>query len=493
MPFLGVGVALPRRPLAVLDTTPPAYSTTLADRYINMTGEFIYLPFSDTSLPLQGVAGSHAAWTVYEVVEGEASAGPVVSAAELVGTDTVKLTLSTRIRGDLVGYSYTLRYQASAATITDSAAVPNELADIGSAFVGIALTNNSTYADTLAPAVPANLAATPGDTTISWNWDDSADNGTAPGPSNPVSYLVRRYIGGVYQDTVTAATSNYTWNGLTNGTSYSIDVAARDSAPVVNTSAYCTTVAATPVLAFVPTDLVPAMWVRSTVGVTVATGASALDDQSTFNRDLAQATTSMQPAVTTVGGRTVLRFDDVDDNMSRAVAGFPGTTTPTGLSFVFVGRINGINTYGPIIMVRMGDSNSPCGLIASSDGTRLAHIFFDDPDSYNYNSGPVFPAAGTRILCAATMSRDGAGNATCTLWLKAQGVAVVKVIVPGYTIASAATGTGFLYLARDTTGPRFTGMDMEEAMMWADETSTAAAFRVLSDADIANLATYFGL
>lgn len=88
-------------------------------------------------------------------------------------------------------------------------------------------------ADTTAPTVPINLSATPGDTQVALDWNDSTDAVGVTG------YRVRR--GGTLIASPT--TSAYTDTGRTNGVQYSYTVSAVDAAG--NESAQTSAVVAT--------------------------------------------------------------------------------------------------------------------------------------------------------------------------------------------------------------------------------------------------------
>lgn len=91
-------------------------------------------------------------------------------------------------------------------------------------------------------ATPTNVRATPGDKTIALTWDPvvGANNYTVSWASG--STVVYSNDTGYTNPT----TNSYTINGLTNGTTYSLSVAARDSTGASSGSAYSTPITSTP-------------------------------------------------------------------------------------------------------------------------------------------------------------------------------------------------------------------------------------------------------
>jgi|GEM_PF-534812 len=103
------------------------------------------------------------------------------------------------------------------------------------------------YGDTMPPAVPTGLSATPGNGTVSLNWNDNGEGDLA-------GYNIYRSTvsGGPYtkQNGTLLSSSAYTDNNVTNGTTYYYVVTAVDTS--TNESGYSGQVPATPV------DLPPA-------------------------------------------------------------------------------------------------------------------------------------------------------------------------------------------------------------------------------------------
>jgi len=97
--------------------------------------------------------------------------------------------------------------------------------------------------DTTPPAAPTGLTATPGDTQVVLDWNDSIESDL-----NATPYLIERKtgVGGTYVQIATSTVSNYTDTGRTNGTTYYYRIRAQDNASTPNISSYSSEVSATP-------------------------------------------------------------------------------------------------------------------------------------------------------------------------------------------------------------------------------------------------------
>ena len=90
------------------------------------------------------------------------------------------------------------------------------------------------------PGTPTSLAGTTGDSSVALSWTAPTDNGGAAITNYTVEYAA---AGGGSALTTTASSSPYTLSGLTNGTAYSIRVAANNAA---GRGAYTATIDRTP-------------------------------------------------------------------------------------------------------------------------------------------------------------------------------------------------------------------------------------------------------
>ena len=151
------------------------------------------------------------------------------TASEAINTPTVSIAGQNAGVVNTSGNIYTGKYTMTSAATEGTIAFSISFADAaGNSGTAVTVTTNSSAVtfDKTAPATPASLAGTSGDTQIVLNWNANSEadlktykvyGGTS---ANPTTLL----------QTIIAPTNTYTHTGLTNGTTYFYRISATDNA-----------------------------------------------------------------------------------------------------------------------------------------------------------------------------------------------------------------------------------------------------------------------
>ena len=303
----------------VFSGTLSAAETRTVEEYLARKWGTTIAPSAPTAVGVTAGSGQAVvSWTA-PVWNGGAAVSGYTATASPGGATCTTTTTSCTIAGLTNGTAYTITV-----TATNSVGVGPASASASVTPVGV-------------PGAPTATAATPGDGQVAVTW-------TAPsstGGSAITGYTATASPGGV---TCTAATTACTITGLTNGVTYTVSVAATNSAGTGPAST--ATTAAVPYPATVMTPARLRLWLdgadtttlfQDTAATSPATTAghpvARWNDKSGQGGHATQTTTGNRPALTTVNGRLVPLFDGTDDSLSLDVTKLPtGTATSTTLA-----------------------------------------------------------------------------------------------------------------------------------------------------------------
>lgn len=177
------------------------------------------------------------------------------------------------------------------------------------------------------PGAPTGLTATAGVTQVVLSWAAPASNGGSALTDYVVQYRTPNGSGGWSTFSHSASTTTgATVTGLTGGSVYGFQVAAVNA---IGTSAFTSEATATPTAAGLP--VTSGLVVRLDSGTLVLSDGAAVStwaDSSGNGYDVTQATGGNRPVykVAIVNGKPVVRFDGVNDYLTRAYNAAYNTT-----------------------------------------------------------------------------------------------------------------------------------------------------------------------
>jgi len=284
--------------------------------------------------------------------------------AATAGNSTVGLDWNNNSEGDLAGYNvwrgtasggpYT---KLNGSLVAASAYTDNTVTNFTTYYYVVTAVDNTPNAnqsgnsaqvsaqpqDTTPPAVPTGLAATAGNATVGLDWNDNGEGDLA-------GYNVYRGTasGGPYtkQNGSVVATSAYTDNSVTNGTTYYYVVRSVDNTPNANESGNSSQVSATPTA--------PATHVAVETFEGYSAGAAVMFRNPTYSG----STTGVA-----AGSTAVTATDDRNDSLDPA-AGSIGTVSEkiswswstAGTGFIRLTTANMTNRGNPALDLTKGFS-----------------------------------------------------------------------------------------------------------------------------------------
>lgn len=221
-----------------------------------------------------------------------------------------------------------------------------------------------------------------------------------------------------------------TITGLTNGVAYTATCTATNS---VGTGPASEEVTGTPVAFTSPADLPNlVLWYKASDQPYVDNDpVPTLDDGSTNDFDLTQATGGNQPVFDTTGldGAPAIVFDGTNDYLTRASITLPGET---GTLFVKFKRTGAASSFTRIF--ELGQNNN-FTLAANDGGAGLLFQFFD-------TSSIETASITTGTTYIATLKRESGSNA-CVAWLNgvSQGTMTAGSVTTSGIVAMGALGS----------------------------------------------------
>ncbi len=256
-----------------------------------------------------------------------------------------------------------------------------------------------TVIDDESPSVPANLAATPAETSVSISWTASTDNVEVKG------YYI--FVNGYYEAWVKE--TNYIIDGLNAGTQCSINIKASDAAGNRSRSASLTVSTTDETAPSTPTELVAAAsetsaslsWTASTDNVGVAGYAIYLDGDSITTitetaftaielEVLTEYTFEVQAfdAVGNKSEKASLTVSTIDETAPSSPSALAVVTTDTSAVLSWTASTDNVSVNGYIIYLN-GDS------ISTTIDTNFTFIDLEDNTEYTFEV-EAFDEAGNR-------------------------------------------------------------------------------------------------
>ncbi len=299
-----------------LDLTPPAAPGPVST---SNTGSSITLSWP------KGTDSDLRTFLVYRATAAEGPFGAGVPVLPPAGstvsyTDT-SVTANTR-------YYYIVRAVDTHANVSDPSSVASEIID------------------TIPPAPPTGLAATPGDTTVALSWSPSPEADLA---GYNAYYRASGATTWIKSNATLLGTTTHSVTGLTNGLAYEFSVTALDTEP--NESAHSAAVSATPVDSTgpaIPSGLAATAGNRSVALAWTANSEADLAGYNVYRSDAVAGTyiqinTSLlaSPAYSDTGLTngtpyfykvTAVDTSSNESAQSSAVSATPRYTKPTGLT-----------------------------------------------------------------------------------------------------------------------------------------------------------------
>ena len=364
-------------------------------------------PFAPSGVTATGGdSQAGVSWTAPSA-NGSAITGYVVrtyAGATLVRTDNAGAVTSTTVPGLTNGTSYTFTVAATNAIGTGAAsAASNAVVPAG------------------VPFAPTNVSAEPGNAAAVVSWTAPGGNGSAV-----TGYTIRAYVGATLAQTATvgAPATTATVTGLTNGTTYTVKVAATNSAGTGAESA-----ASGAVTAGVPG--VP-------TGVSVAPGdASAVVSWT--------APASNGGPIT---GYTVKAYQNGSVVTTASAGGSATTVAVTGLtngaSYTFT--VTAANAYGSGRETAQTAAVTPAGAplappnVTATDGDQSATVTWG-PAAAN---GSAITGYVVKAYAGATLvstNNTGPGTTSLTVSSLANGTAYTFTVAAVNAVGTGAPGT----------------------------------------------------
>ena len=274
-----------------------------------------------------------------------------------------------------------------------------------------------------APAAPADLAATPGDGSVSLSW------GAVSAAS---SYRVSRaHGGGAFEVIDEVGSVAYQDTAVTNGVAYSYRVSALG---VGGESAASATVGATPQgepepPAGVPLDGLVMSLDASTLGLADGASVSSWSDNSGGGPSASAAGGSRPVFVASaIGGRPAVRLDGVDDQL-RLGAGFADLRA--GVSVFMVARPSSLQSGTKMMVLGDGSSGGMLGLGRAGSSSGLQYFTTDAGGSFGWFDTASGMVVGESAVFSVVQGAGAVGaSVPAAAWRNGAEIGGGQVFVP---------------------------------------------------------------
>ncbi|WP_380161795.1 beta strand repeat-containing protein [Kineococcus sp. R86509] len=344
---------------------------------------------------------------------------------------------------DVTGTSYTATGLTNGVNYTYSVSAVDR---VGNPSAGTSVTAKPV--DNVAPDVPTGLAVQAADSALDATWNASAATDTAG---------YKLYVDGVYKSTVAAGTTSARITGLTNGTSYRVQVSAVDAIP--NESALSAQVSGTPVDLTAPSA--PTAFV-----------ATAGDGSASFSWRASPEVDVVRYVVRGATGQTVATVA-----RTATTASISGLTNGTSYTYTVVavdaaGNVSAASNSSTVTPRDTTPPSVPTNVTGTAGDTKVTLTWTGSPeaDTHHY---VVRNGAGT------TVATIPVGTTTATITGLTNDVAVTFTVAAVDALGNVSAASSAVSLTpRDTTPPStpmnlagFAG-DTKATLVWSGSPET---------------------